>query len=228
MKLIIGDELVEIDNLDDYYLDEGSEAVIYRYEDDSKDIDWALKIYKDYSRKVRLDYETALRLSQIKTNRILLPNKIISSESGEFLGYTTPFCSSYSIDNISRMAVRDFIDEVDLIYLDTKNLTDQSVSLDDINLMNMTYDGRIVLHDPGSYRFVMGENSRFLSSENFEMVNDFLLKKLIRRVSKLTREEIRNLDKYFYQADGYVTDLMRCDIEETEDVKGFFKRITKR
>lgn len=221
MKILIDDKSLNITDMEEYYIDEGTEVIVYKYND------LALKIYKDYCRKQRLDLDTAKELSKIETNRILLPKNIIYNDNGKFIGYTTDFINSCSIDSISNMGIKDFIDELDLLYADTDNLSGLGVSMEDLYVMNMIYDGRIILHDPGSYNFVAADNRRFLKSENLELLNGEFIYNLIPRVVKLSSKEKKNFDRYVSYCDDYITDLMRCDVIENETVKTFFKRITK-
>ena len=221
MKMLIDNKSLNIADIEKHYIDEGTEVVVYKYND------MALKIYKDYCRKQRLDLDTAKELSKIDTSRILLPRNIVYTENGEFIGYTTEFINSCSIDNISYMNVRDFIEELELLYADTDKLSNYGISMEDLYVMNMIYDGRIILHDPGSYNFVASNSRRFLKSENLELLNTEFIYNLIPRVVKLTSKEKKNFDRYCSYCDDYITDLMRCDVVGNESVKTFFKRITK-
>lgn len=225
MKFYIDDKMVEIENIDELYIGEGQEGIVYRYEDKDDECDYALKLYKEFSPKDRLNFETAKGLSEIETERLLLPRKLVYDENKNFIGYVTEFVNSYSIDSISYLNAKDLIDEIDILYSDVDLLSMHDVSVDDMILLNMLYDGRIILNDPGSYRFVT-KDSRFLRDTNFVITNEFL-NSLICRVVKLTRKEKKNLDNYFLLADSRVSDLMRCDVIEDETVKTFIKRITK-
>lgn len=225
MRIFINDKLVEIDNLDDLYIGEGKEAVVYYYSDREENADYALKLYRQFSGKDRLDFNTAKGLSEIDTKRILLPRKLVYDENKKFIGYVTDFIEDYSIDCITHSSAKDLVREISYIYDDIDILSMHKVSVDDMILMNMLYDGRIILNDPGSYRFVMG-NSRFLRDENLDLTNDFF-KSLICRVVKLSKREKNNLDRYFEKSDERFSDLIKCDVKEDESVKTFFKRITK-
>jgi len=223
MRLYINEEKIDIDNLDDLYIGEGKEGIVYHYGDSEND--YALKIYKEFSDKDRLDCKSAKGLSLIETKRLLLPKKIVYDENKKFIGYVTEYVEDYSIDNIAYLDVKELIDEIDIIYSDVDILSKNDVSIEDMILLNMLYDGRIILNDPGSYRFVRGD-SRYLKNTNNIIANEFL-NSLICRVVKLTKKEKKNLEKYFEISEGRISELMRCDVCDRESVKTFFKRITK-
>lgn len=225
MRLYIDNKMVEINNLDDLYVGEGKEGIVYHYADKEDNADYALKIYREFSGKDRLDLSTAKGLSEIDTKRILLPKKLVYDKNKKFIGYVTEFINDYSIDSIGYSFADDLVTEIDYIYDDIDILSMHKVSVEDMILMNMLYDGRIILNDPGSYSFVMG-NSRFLRDENIYLANEFV-KSLICRVVKLNKREKKNLDKLFEFTDEKFSDLIKSDIREDESVKTFFKRITK-
>ena len=67
--LFINNKLYEFSesNLNDMYLDEGKEGVIYQYKG------YVLKIYHPRIRKARLSENDVLKLIEIQKNKLLLP-----------------------------------------------------------------------------------------------------------------------------------------------------------
>ena len=119
MRIFIDNKLIEINNLDDLYIGEGKEGIVYHYDDKEENIDYALKIYREFSGKDRLDLSTAKGLSVLDTKRILLPRKLVYDENKKFIGYVTEFVDDYSIDSISYSFIEDLVKEFDLIYNQT-------------------------------------------------------------------------------------------------------------
>ena len=99
MKMLIDNKSLNIADIEKHYIDEGTEVVVYKYND------MALKIYKDYCRKQRLDLDTAKELSKIDTSRILLPRNIVYTENGEFIGYTTNKSKGYYTEQLPNICL---------------------------------------------------------------------------------------------------------------------------
>lgn len=148
MRILIDDELLKFSfiYLTRMYLGSGYEAKVYRYKDE------ALKIYKTYSVKFRLNEIDALKLSMMNTNRLLLPRRIIRNpDTGHFIGYTTKFLYSSKIGDILNMQMEHFMGELGLLRDDVISLGDYGVKVTDFNLRNTVYSDGIYLVDPGSY-----------------------------------------------------------------------------
>ena len=71
----------------------------------------------------------------------------------------------------------DFLCELDLLEEDIKTLNSNNVEVEDFNLNNTAYDGRIYLVDPGSYIIRRKpEMIRFLRGTNAKVLNDYVKK----------------------------------------------------
>ena len=90
MKYYIGNKVYDFseEELDRYYLDEGTEATCYKMGDT------VLKIHHDYPNRDILSEDNCKRLSRIETDRILLPKDIVYDEDGKYLGYTVKYINS--------------------------------------------------------------------------------------------------------------------------------------
>ncbi len=220
MILRIGDKILELtdDDLEYMYVDEGMEGTIYRLGD------MALKVYDRFSNKARLEEDEALKLSEIDTDRILLPRELIYDEDDNFKGYTTKFLTSYNFKNLGRMPIKEFSNEIGLIYKDINTLTNHNVDVDDYTLSNIILSDGLYLVDPGSYMFVNEE--RFLLSDNRYRFNHFLIDSVIPYGVKMTKKEIKNLRNYFDASEDLV-DYINYEADKKDTVKSFVKRITR-
>lgn len=222
MKLYIGEKLVEFSEkeLNKMYVDEGYEAVVYKYGED------ALKIYKSYCYKERLNDEGVTLLSQYSslTKRILLPKDSIYDEKHHFCGYTTDFIYKSSIKDIFKMSIPSFLTEFDAIRDDVIFLSEKSVYLGDFCGSNVVYDGNINLVDPGSYSvYKVDDTSSTLLYNQLELNYLFVSLLSLMKVSDVRRcalaEKIVEYD--------YVGDFIRKTALDGENVKTYVKRITR-
>ena len=223
MRLLIDDEFLELTQADMawLYLDSGNESSVYKYGDE------VLKIYSKNCGKLRLDQETARKLSSIHTYRLLLPKRIIrDADSGEFLGYTTSFIKRASTTGIIRMKMFDFLCELDLLREDIKTLNSNSVEVEDFNLNNTAYDGKIYLVDPGSYVIRRTpETIRFLRGNNAKILNDYV-KNDIFGMAKLSVVKQRSFANLFDEYD-YIGDMIRETAKDDESVRQYVKRMAR-
>ncbi len=220
MIIRIGDKLLELseDDLNYMYIDEGMEGTIYRLGNK------ALKIHDKFPGKAYLEEDEAKELSKIDTKRIVLPKELIYDDNDKYIGYSTDFIDNCSLKNISKLSVREFTDEVDLIYKDLITLSDNFVDVDDYTLNNVLFDGGIHFIDPGSYTFV--KSDRFLLSDNRYRFNSFLVDSLMPYALQLTKREASYLRNTTDVSEDLV-DYFNYESEEKENLKKFVKRITR-
>lgn len=221
----IGDQSYEFsdEDFDFMYENEGQEAVIYRF------CDRALKIYKDYCWKDRLSEEDAQRLSKISSTRIVLPKELIYDRNRKFCGYSRDFYMSYAISHIANMDMEDFLKELDLIYRDVEVLSENKVSIDDLDVGNFIYDGQIRIIDPGSYCFLDSADSKVVMRDNLSIVREFVLEGIIIPSISLTKRQKLQLKSYFPD-DFYIGDIMKWDVSDqkrSQSVKNYVKQICK-
>ena len=223
MKLYYDGELLCFSerDLDYMYLSEGTEGIVYRYKRD------ALKVYKEFSCKDRLDEETAKELTLIKTSRILLPRKLLHNISSKFVGYSTMFLDKYSHKYISNMKMTDFNEEISLLCQDCDILGDRHIDIEDLNSDNMIYDGSIYICDPGSYKIRREDPISEIKKHNREVMKEYLIESILKSSSKLTRKEKVNLDNHFMIEDVPIEDILCEEADPNETVKGYVKRISR-
>lgn len=222
LKLLVGDELVELTVLDllHDYVGEGFEARIYGYGDE------VLKLYKKKCKKDRLDEDTASKLSKLSTSRILLPQRMIYDAKDEsFVGYTLRRIQKKRKSDILNRSMRHFIDELDYLNEDLLYLANNGVEVEDFHLGNCLYDGRIFIGDPGD--FVIKEESieggiyrnnlytlnRFVKDEIFGMI----------RLNAFERCEVEDRFCDF----EFIGEQLRETYKTGEDVKNYVKRMVR-
>lgn len=87
MVIYLGDRLLSFteEQLKEMKIGDGEEAISYRYES------LVLKIYREQGLKWRLSENDVQMFSNIHTSRILMPQKPIFNERGEFCGYSKTY-----------------------------------------------------------------------------------------------------------------------------------------
>ncbi len=208
------------EQLNSMYLDEGYEANVYRLGN------IILKIYKDKKVKARLDYETAKKLSKMKTKRIQMPRQPIFDHNGVFLGHTALYLTPYSPKNIARMNMQKFIEEVQALDDDLKLLSSNYIDAMDLTLDNTIYTGDINLCDPGSYLVRDNKPIQYIRNFNSYELKKYLGNELLPNIIHLTRKQQNNLTKNFLASDSLV-DYLEETAVPTEKVSTYVKRISK-
>ena len=223
MRILVDNELLEFtdDELAWLYMGAGNESLFYQYRDE------ALKIYNFRCTKYRLVEEDALKLKEIATKRILLPSRIIRNpDNGEFVGYTTKLIKKASITGIIRMKMGEFMSELDILRSDAMLLADHNVDLEDFNLNNTAYNGKIYFVDPGSYAIKTNpEAIRFVRSNNSFALNTYVEEDVFGMVN-LTKAEKRRLSEKCTGFE-YIGDFLRETADEKESVRQYVKRMAR-
>lgn len=222
MKIYVGEEFLDLDEdtLDYMYIDEGNESEIYRYGKD------ALKIYKRFCHKDRLDEDTTTILSGISTERMLLPKEIIRDESGNFIGYSMPFIYTYPVVGVLKRPVVELLDEMDVIKEDIRILSDNYVDIEDLHIRNVLYNGKLFMGDPGSYLVKRHKKRGQIYNDNMYTFGLFVRDELF-KLLKLTVGERQSLNQkfdYTWDINGQMRDEV---INDKETVRQFIKRMTR-
>ena len=220
LRIYVGDTFVELSDSDmeESYISEGKEGIVYRYGDK------ALKIYKEFCNKGRLDEDETLILSEISTKRVLLPRDLIYGEDRvTFRGYATKFIEKQGIDKIIDMNIMQFVDELDIINEDLITLAKNKVYVYDFVGDNIFYDGNIYFGDPGSYTILESMPFDFVSRNNNYNLNCAVLGYMFAggnmEAGQFTMM-FNSFEKY-----KYIGDQIRKNADKNESVKQYVKRI---
>lgn len=206
------------------YENEGKEADVYRYFDkDTKKVK-ALKIYKTYCSKDRLDEDTTYKLIGIPTKRFVMPEDAIYDERKNFVGQVMNFYQGFSFKNIGNMPIEKFIEEVKIILEDAKTLATEGIDIEDLNRENTIYTGIINLIDSGSFRVV--EPSSYVFKHNEAIVKEYILSELLLELIPLSKKKKQSITKKLLESDTNI-DILFENYEKEENVKSFTKRICK-
>lgn len=225
MKICIGDEVLLLfpEDLEKMYINEGVEAKVYRHGDE------ALKIYRDYCFKPRLDENSVTRLSSIPTKRVLLPKRSIYRirEKKSFAGYSLFYVNSKPFDEMVNIDMEHFLNELDIIKDDMKILTNNGVVVEDLNISNILYDGRLYFCDPGSFSFDENPLNPLLnSSSNIMSLNEFISDSVFDYIATL-------IDRYYqgfaidFDISEYIGDQVRDSVKSGETLKQYVRRIMR-
>ena len=225
MKLFLNDEEINItkSELNERYINEGSEGVIYQIGKE------AVKIYDNDFYGKRLNEEEARKLSKINTKRILLPRRLVYNENREFMGYTSPFIIEYYKDFLGRLTMEKFIDEMNLIRNDLKVLSKNGVSIEDIHQDNFIMSDGLYLCDSGMYRF-NDEEPEKIYRKNIAEINDLFTLSILRLYLGLTKKQGAALEQYFEPSFKLFTDKLmeEQDINPKQKVSPYFKKLTNK
>ena len=103
MKLYLNEQAITIHPILLKRLGYGTQGKVYKYKGE------ALKIFK---RDIRdLSLEDCDYLKDINTNRILLPNKLLTNSDGMLTGYTTELISKEKLDEVYNLSKDVIVNE---------------------------------------------------------------------------------------------------------------------
>ena len=225
MKYYIGNKEYDLSNdeLEEYYLDEGTEASCYKIED------FVMKIHHNYPNNDVLSEEDCKRLINIKTNRIILPDDIVYDEDGNYLGYITKYIKSEK-PKIKNLKIGRLLYEFYNLEKEVKQLDEEDLLLDDLNYLNTLFSNGIYLCDPGKYSFVdSSDKKRFLNCFNRDTINYYEVNELLFKLFKFNKKEKQELLSILCRDCEYVTETIEnIGYDLDEDAKTYFKRISNR
>lgn len=199
-------------------LGSGNEAKVYRYNNE------ALKLYVKKCRKRRLNNEDAQSLSELSTDRILLPSKMVYNADSSFGGYTLPLVEKSS-SSIFDMAMGKFASELDLIHSDIGMLSSNSVRIGDLHLGNILYDGNLYFCDPGSYVFDRDSSKEEIYRDNMITLSDFLKNDFFDSATRTLDEHRVIMEKLGKFLD--VRDFIGQTCKKEESVKEYVRRMAR-
>ena len=190
----------------------GVNGDVYRYHN------VALKMFKK-DKDTPIDEKTAEYLSNISTDRILLPINLLYYNN-TFKGYTYKLVPKKGPGNRMIMLPKtDLVQDIRVLEQDVEILSKKQVLLNGIEPSNTIFNGNLYLTDPTGYRVLEGWNSNELSDE-LEKVNKYQLHLLL--VSLITSELRKN--NFSSKDEKTIKEILEMR-DEYEDSSEFFNSI---
>ncbi len=157
----------------DRLIGEGLEGKVYLIKG------YAVKFYKPFCTKARLNKNDALYLSNITTKRILTPNDILLNKKRKIEGYKTQYIDDLGLDNLLYLNKDNLKEELNLLKDDVILFCDNCILLDDLSVDNVSFHNGIYLTDPGSYKKVDNFDEIVTYALNMERIAEFLLSQIL-------------------------------------------------
>ena len=193
MEYRIGDKKVRIFPQHLEKVGQGYEGVVYKY---GRKV---LKLYHVYPRKSVLSLKECNYLSQLTTQRLLLPDSAVCDKKHCIKGYIISSFVEESRD-IYQLLGNQFLEEFSKIQQELMYLGEHFVSVADFTLENFICANKLYCLDPGSYKVhfdMMNEdverNFIYLVNTNIEYFSAFLYTKIFQQ---FIRNQISNLALY--------------------------------
>lgn len=187
------------------------------------------KVYKDSYEKDKIGKNMIEDLSEIDTNRIVLPNNIITDEEGNTKGYSMDYIEK-SDDTIIDFPKKQLIDELSLLKEDLIELGENKVEIGDLRDENtISNEESFYLIDCGDY-LKRNKDTTQLNIKYFnEYIIDNVLTDIVFEESTDLLEGLRKLkDIRVYLNEGnYIGDYLEEEMNEEETINDFVKRIVK-
>jgi len=200
----------------------GAKGDVYKYHN------MALKVFKE-DRNTPIDFYTADYLSNISTDRILLPQNLLFYNNS-FKGYTYKLVSKRGTgQRMIMLPKQDLIQDIRVLEEDIKTLSNKSVLLNGISPENSIFNGELYLVDPTEYRVLED-----CSTKELEELNKFQLHLLLTtlislelRKNNFTSKTEKNVKELFDMREvGENSSRFFSDIiGNNESIKEFVKKI---
>lgn len=216
----------------DQKIGEGDEGVVYKVGNE------AVKFYRIYCPKRRLTKEECEYLTQIDTERILLPTVTLLDKKHCIRGYKMTYIENLGEDSFYTLNRKDLSKEMTLVHEDIIKLSDYNVYIDDLTYDNTIFHKGIYLSDPGSFQIIekIKDSQIRMYGFNIDMVNEYLLNKMIKlcclqvakskivtkRILDSIKEDIdaQNMDVLDYLIDGMEYDsILELVLHKYNDLK---------
>lgn len=150
---------------------EGLEGVVYSYNN------IGVKIKKD--NRVGLKYRDAIKIKDVKTERILVPQNLIYSNhittKKNYIGYTTKLITPKQKNKILYIKPEDLYNEIQTLINDVEILSKNKITIYDLdNHKNFVFDDRLYFVDPGCYEYVTAFSYKEIYNENIKELGEGL------------------------------------------------------
>lgn len=200
----------------------GIEGRVYEYKNQ------ALKIHHDSVWDKVMKPETCVELQRLKTNRILLPRKMLLDKNGNFKGYTTKLIINEQ--NIYEIKKQQLINELKELEKEIYYLSNQHIMLNDWHIGNFKYDGMFRFIDPGSY-YYDNDISKKIRKTNYNTLKDFLFYELImEKIKCIEKDYFSVTSEVFNKCDSRynIYDFFDEELIDNETLEQYIKRLVKR
>ena len=200
----------------------GVNGDVYRYRN------MALKIFKK-DKDTPIDKETAEYLSNISTDRILLPINLLFYNN-TFKGYTYKLVSKKGMGNRMIMLPKtDLVQDIRILERDVKTLSNKQVLLSGVEPSNTIFNSNLYLTDPTGYRVLDGCDSQELEKLNKYQLHLLLISLItseLRKNNFTTRDE-RSIKEILQMKDidDNSSDFIADVIGNNDTIKQFVKKI---
>lgn len=187
---------------------------------------YALRIFRDGEEAI--DEDTARYLTSISTDRIILPRKLLYNNN-TFKGYTMKLVSQKGAGKkIITTPKDDFIDCIEVLEADIKELSQKKVLLNAISPGYTLYNGELYLVNPAKYSILEAD------SNNIEKINKFQLHSLIVELisSELNKQDFSQASIKYLKGlmslrdeDQNTSDFLYGLMGDQKNIKQFVKKI---
>jgi hypothetical protein len=218
----LGQENVDINLIKQTKIAAGNTGDVYKY----KGV--AVKVFKE-DKKLPIDEDTSKYLSTIKTDRILLPKKLLFNNNA-FKGYSYKLVSKKGTGKkIITLSKEELINNIKILENDIENLSSKKVLLNGLIPENIIFNGELYLVDPTKYTIL-----DLYSTQELEILNKYqlhlLLTKLINielRKEKVISPTRKDIDELLSIKDDYESSssFVQRVLSDSENIKELIKKI---
>lgn len=185
----------------------GTEGNVYRVGDK------AAKIYRELCFKDRLGPLSIDIMSEIKTERILMPQEKIYDENRRFNGYTTKYINNGNL-SFDSMTIKFLLEELKKYEKDIEILGSNNITVADMSIFNLVLSDGIYMVDPGSHE--LSEFSRYrVDYYNKEELRRLFIEQIL-GINYKSKMIIERINEYF-EKNEKLSSLVESYIDDEND-----------
>ncbi len=189
----------------------------------------ALKVFKE-DKDTPIDEKTATYLTNISTDRILLPKSLLFYNN-TFRGYTYKLVPKKgSGQRIIMLPKDDLIQDIRVLEKDVERLSNKEVLLNGIEPENTIFNGNLYITDPTSYTVLEGWNSKELEKINKYQLHLLLISLItseLRKNNQASKKQLELVKEILDMRDEYEdsSDFFIDVIGNNDSIKQFVKKM---
>lgn len=200
----------------------GVNGNVYRYRN------MALKVFKE-GKDTPIDEETARYLTNISTDRVLLPKSLLFYNNS-FRGYSYKLVSKKGTGNRMIMLPKtDLVQDIRVLEKDVERLSNRQVLLDGIEPANTIFNGNLYLTDPTSYKVLEDCNHKEIEKINKYQLHLLLISLITSELRKnnFSSKDEKNMKEILEMRDEYEdsSEFIADIIGNNDTIKQFVKKI---
>lgn len=214
---------------------EGKEGIVYKYNDD------CIKLFHNNRNSgdlLSINEDKFIFFTQLNTQRIILPKKLLYNYNGEIAGYLMKYIESdFKLNNIRNKNIDDIIEYLGDLKKDIDILNDNDVLINDLKNSHLLYNSGFYLIDTSLYSKYQYDNvlNYNVKSKNISSVNQFFIGLLLMQKESIKDYSLNNRnipnvycklhnDNFYFIADILEKESKKYKVNDLNELRLIYKK----